>query len=208
MIERTCKNCGKSFKTYKCYIERGKRLGREEGIFCSRTCRSSGRFHPKYNGGNIEVRKTCEVCKKTYTTTVTITRQRQSRFCSIQCAGKGNMVSKKGFTMLGDRKWLYLPDHPKAHGSYYPEHRYVVEQSIGRILRTDEHVHHINRDKNDNRIDNLVIMTQSEHAREHADESRKFAKEYWTDEKREERSKQIKLIRKNKSWPYKDKVLI
>jgi len=42
-------------------------------------------------------------------------------------------------------------------------HRQVVESYIGRKLRKDEIVHHINGNKMDNRIQNLRIMTVQAH---------------------------------------------
>ena len=47
-------------------------------------------------------------------------------------------------------------------------HRMVMEEYLGRPLRSDEHVHHINGDRTDNRIENLEIISASEHERSHA----------------------------------------
>jgi hypothetical protein len=46
---------------------------------------------------------------------------------------------------------------------YKLEHRMVVEASIGRPLRSDEEVHHINGDKLDNRPENLKVVNPTEH---------------------------------------------
>ena len=47
------------------------------------------------------------------------------------------------------------------------EHRYLMEQKIGRKLLSHECVHHINGDPFDNRIENLQLMTKSEHSKYH-----------------------------------------
>jgi len=43
----------------------------------------------------------------------------------------------------------------------------VVEKRLGRYLRSDEHVHHINGDKTDNRDENLIVMSHREHFMKH-----------------------------------------
>jgi hypothetical protein len=42
-------------------------------------------------------------------------------------------------------------------------HRLIMENHIGRQLERKEVVHHINGNKSDNRIENLQLMTLSEH---------------------------------------------
>ena len=51
-----------------------------------------------------------------------------------------------------------------------------MEQHIGRYLKDDEVVHHKNKIRNDNRIENLQLMTFKEHASFHMKERRKSKK--------------------------------
>lgn len=69
---------------------------------------------------------------------------------------KGTGVSAQGY--LVD----YLPD-----GSRILQHRRVMEDYLGRKLRSDEIIHHIDENKHNNKISNLKIVTRAEHAKIH-----------------------------------------
>ena len=53
------------------------------------------------------------------------------------------------------------------YGKGEKEHRIIIEKYIGRKLKRGEVVHHINRIRDDNRIENLQIMTRGEHTTLH-----------------------------------------
>ena len=51
---------------------------------------------------------------------------------------------------------------PVSGGKQVKEHRYIMEQVIGRPLLTSENVHHLNGVKTDNRVANLEIWVTSQ----------------------------------------------
>lgn len=60
------------------------------------------------------------------------------------------------------------PEHHRARGNGYVfEHILVAENKLGREITKDEHVHHINEIKTDNRPENLQVMSHSEHSKIH-----------------------------------------
>jgi len=59
-----------------------------------------------------------------------------------------------------------MPFSNTKHGNSRKARR-ILSEYLGRPLRADEEVHHINGDETDNRVDNLIPMTRSEHRRYH-----------------------------------------
>lgn len=87
----------------------------------------------------------------------------------------GNQVGErnptwKGGKIIDGHGYVKIKNYTHPHrtdNNYYAEHRLVMEQHLGRILSKDEQVHHKNMNKQDNRIENLVIISNTEHIKEH-----------------------------------------
>ena len=97
------------------------------------------------------------------------------RFCSARCRGKA--LKPEGLhhwgrcrTLAGNGYWMVrCPIHPHANNKGYVfEHRLIAESMLGRIIPMSYNVHHINGIVDDNRPENLMVMTQKEHSRFHA----------------------------------------
>ncbi|KKL17152.1 hypothetical protein LCGC14_2488410 [marine sediment metagenome] len=69
----------------------------------------------------------------------------------------GRLITKDGYIEI------YKPEHPRANRGYVLEHRLVMEKSLGRYLRKEESIHHINGIKDDNRLENLCLCNNGEH---------------------------------------------
>ena len=87
----------------------------------------------------------------------------KKRFCSRPCLhqswresgqyrGNKNVQWKGGTISLNGYRYIVY------HGKRILLHRHLMEQKLGRKLKTKEIVHHINHDKLDNRLSNLQLV--------------------------------------------------
>ncbi len=75
----------------------------------------------------------------------------------------------KKIFIMGQYPAVYMPEHPRANhdGAVYV-HVLVAEEKLGRYLSKEEHVHHVNEDKQDYRKENIwVFKTRADHSRYH-----------------------------------------
>ena len=114
----------------------------------------------------------CSNCQKHFfISNCYLKRERKYRFCNKKCESQfrsyhNTVENWKGGTILPNG-YKYI----EINGKQIEEHRLVMMKHLGRELLTTEHVHHKNGNKLDNRIENLELLTNVEHAKRHAKKS-------------------------------------
>jgi hypothetical protein len=155
-----CKQCGKE-------LAPGYYRGR---AFCDAECRrlfqTNPSNHPLWNPDRIRV---CKNCGNQFE--AGSEKKKKGMICSRACYNE--WIGKHGRTHRSPighvtsarqtgRKYVKL-----GEGKYVLEHRFVMEQYLGRKLLSSEVIHHRNGNPSDNRLDNLLVVSQSEHVRIH-----------------------------------------
>ena len=162
LVNKQCIVCKKNFERdlQPSAIKAGR------GKFCSRKCFDIWWKQPRPWARKPRVNIKCLTCKKAF-----VARESRNRkFCSVKCQhidlgnrskGENNWNYKGG--------WLNKDGYKKIrfNGKYIFEHRVVMEKVLGRELKKDEQVHHINGIKDDNRPDNLQLTVYEKHINFH-----------------------------------------
>ena len=108
----------------------------------------------------------CENCGTSFIVIQSVLNKGNGKFCSMDCRSiaftgdgnpsyKGGGFDKKGYCII------------QIKGKQYQQHRLIMEKHLNRKLTKDECTHHINGIVNDNDINNLQLMTNSEHCSHH-----------------------------------------
>lgn len=83
---------------------------------------------------------------------------------------------------LNGYKLIYCPDHPSAMKSenwkgFVYEHIYIYEKEYNMSIPEGFHIHHIDLDKSNNDISNLIMLTNGDHNKLHSHMNRAFKDE-------------------------------
>lgn len=137
---------------------------RKERIYCSSECRTKDRLK--------RLTLVCDECGEKFERVECHVRGKHN-FCSKECYNKWMQSKapdgeqsprwKGGVSMQND--YIFLREDKRK---YRAEHRIIVENYLGRKLESNEIVHHLDGNKLNNEISNLMIVTRAEHARIHA----------------------------------------
>jgi ribosomal protein L37AE/L43A len=120
---------------------------------------SKGRFIRQY----AKEERTCP-CGKQFIVNSNSTKRHCCSKCANQRQGRGydspHWKGGRAFRQASGYTRIYVPG---TRWKYMQEHRYIMEQHLGRKLSRNEEVHHINGIKDDNRLENLELVQRDKH---------------------------------------------
>lgn len=166
-----CHQCGTTFKSYN-----------PTPKFCSRACKDSSliaridvdKAIRLYEAGMsqdevaVELGTSQKVIANAFRRRGYVSRPpvKRNQWRGNNSNWRGGRTTHEGYALI------YKPGHHRARANgYVPEHILIAEKKLGRRLRyfgpshpDSEIVHHVNGVKDDNRPENLMVVSPAEHA--------------------------------------------
>ena len=143
----------------------------EHKKYCSTKCYAVSISNKPSNREKTGIYAECPNCKNKKYVCASVLKLNKTgvRFCSVKCKTEAmkNGIITWGFNNEGKSNKSNPYIRKQINGIRMKEHRRVMEEHLGRKLKKREHVHHINEDKKDNRIENLIILSPKKHGKLH-----------------------------------------
>jgi hypothetical protein len=146
-VSLVCGFCGTTFERARSLVLRERGVSKTH--FCSTQCRNKG----------LKGFKHSEVFRE------------QARARALKNAKRGTLnpnwkggryIDKDGYVHI------HVPNHPCAYSNGWAlEHIVFMCGLLGRRLMRDEEVHHKDKNKSNNDLTNLELLTKTQHARKH-----------------------------------------
>lgn len=146
--------------------------------------------------------KECETCGKQFS--VVKSRKDSARFCSVLCKSNNRKYAKEcSERQIGEKSWRWSGGMYQTHQGYKikrvngerplehrhimlqailqesPNHPFIVYENGNAFLSKQIEVHHIDRNRSNNEISNLLAVTKDAHAQIHHRNKKPEAWECW-----------------------------
>ena len=148
----------------------------EDRKYCSQTCSAKDKYSSNSilatwkKGKDNRVSRECSICGKIFKVYQKRIDKGEGKVCSQECLFRRREIESLGNKYIDSQGYIkiHLPRHCLADcKGNVSEHRLKVFNYLKKNLEKNIVIHHIDKNKSNNNLENLKILTNSEHMRLH-----------------------------------------